>query len=44
MARNWFVWKLIPILNPDGVYKGYVRLDTQGRNLNRYYTNPDLVI
>ena len=32
-----FVFKIVPILNPDGVYRGYFRLDTLGQNLNRYY-------
>jgi murein tripeptide amidase MpaA len=38
-----FVFKIIPLLNPDGVYRGYYRLDTKGHNLNRYYDNPSLV-
>lgn len=43
LLRKHFVFKIIPILNPDGVYRGYYRLDTKGQNLNRYYTNPTIV-
>ena len=38
-----FVFKIIPILNPDGVVRGYWRNDTQGLNLNRVYSEPDPV-
>ena len=39
-----FVFKIIPLLNPDGVERGYWRNDTQGLNLNRVYSEPDPVI
>jgi murein tripeptide amidase MpaA len=35
-----FVFKIVPQLNPDGVYRGYWRLDTLAQNLNRFYSNP----
>lgn len=29
-----FVFKFVPVLNPDGVARGYYRLDTLAQNLN----------
>lgn len=38
-AKNFlenFVLIVIPMLNPDGVYRGYHRLDALGYDPNRY--------
>ena len=39
--RQNFVFKLVPVLNPDGVYRGNFRMDQNGINLNRCYISPD---
>lgn len=40
LLRKNFVFKVIMILNPDGVSRGYYRLDTMACNLNRMYLTP----
>jgi cytosolic carboxypeptidase protein 5 len=42
LLRKHFVFKIIPLLNPDGVYRGYFRMDTFGKNLNRFYKDPKI--
>ncbi len=41
LLRKNFVFKVVPVLNPDGVYHGNFRLDVNGVNLNRCYADPD---
>lgn len=42
ILREKFVFYIVPILNPDGVYRGHYRTDIFGSNLNRCYITPDI--
>lgn len=42
LLRKYFVFVLVPMLNPDGVARGHCRMDILNQNLNRYYTDPDI--
>jgi len=40
--RRRYVFKVVPMINPDGVFRGHFRMDQFHQNLNRYYVNPDI--
>ncbi|TDH09125.1 hypothetical protein EPR50_G00083260 [Perca flavescens] len=42
--REAFVFKLIPMLNPDGVINGTNRCDLNSEDLNRQWSKPDPVL
>ena len=41
LLRKLFVFMVVPMLNPEGVFLGNYRMDSRGRNLNRLFTSPD---
>ena len=44
MLRDNFVFKIIPMLNPDGVINGNYRWSLSGGDLNRRWKNPSKVL
>lgn len=42
LLRKMFVFMIVPMINVDGVFHGHFRMDTEGKNLNRYYIKPSL--
>jgi murein tripeptide amidase MpaA len=40
VLREAFVFKIVPMLNPDGVIVGNLRCSLTGVDLNRIYSNP----
>ena len=44
MLRETFVFKIIPMLNPDGVYNGNYRCNYVGADLNRRWPNPSKIL
>ena len=41
MLRRKTIFKIVPMLNPDGVYHGNYRCSTSGYDLNRCYQTPN---
>ena len=42
--RDNFVWKIIPMLNPDGVVNGNHRCSLSAKDLNREFITPDKIL
>lgn len=42
LLKKMFVFMIVPMINVDGVYHGHFRMDSFGKNLNRYYIDPDM--
>lgn len=38
--RNNVLFKIVPMVNPDGVFSGYYRTNSAGYDLNRSYYEP----
>jgi murein tripeptide amidase MpaA len=44
MLRETFIFKIIPMLNPDGVTQGNYRCNALGVDLNRRWPNPSKLL
>jgi murein tripeptide amidase MpaA len=44
MLRETFIFKIIPMLNPDGVVNGNYRCNYIGADLNRRWPNPSKLL
>ena len=44
MLRETFIFKIIPMLNPDGVVNGNYRCNFSGADLNRRWPNPSKLL
>ena len=42
ILRKAFVFKIIPMINVDGVSRGFYRYDTNSLNMNRHYISPGI--
>jgi len=42
--REAFIFKIVPMINPDGVIVGNNRTSFLGRDLNRNYDNPNVML
>lgn len=44
MLREQFIFKIVPMLNPDGVVNGHYRCNYTGADLNRRWPNPSKLL
>jgi murein tripeptide amidase MpaA len=44
LLRDTFIFKIIPMLNPDGVVNGHYRTSMVGCDLNRRWPNPSKLL
>lgn len=44
LLRSKFIFKIIPMMNPDGVIYGNMRCDLSGVDINRSWISPSKVI